>query len=88
MKRIFGQTQVHKINFLCDIHNELMKAEIGDNIQIKIVESLSDDSKSDESTYNGVKKILSGPSLADSFPFIMHGRIYQINYADLQYFLF
>ena len=83
VKRIFGQTQVHKISVVCDVHT-LFNVDKGDSIQMKIVSSLSDENAGDETTYEDVKSVLAGSSLADSFPYIMNGRIYHIEYADLK----
>ncbi|MEN2498280.1 MAG: DNA-directed RNA polymerases I, II, and III subunit RPABC3 [Marteilia pararefringens] len=81
--RWFGQTQVHKINLLCDVHNGLITTNPGDSIQIKIVTNLTDDTKNEEISYTDLKNYLKGPSLADSFSYIMHGRIYDIKDADI-----
>ncbi|MES1902043.1 MAG: DNA-directed RNA polymerases I, II, and III subunit RPABC3 [Paramarteilia canceri] len=75
------------MSFLCDIHKDIFKTDIGDSIQIKIANNLSDESKPPERTFMDVKSALDGPSLADSFPYIMNGRIYEISYPNelLQY---
>ena len=70
----------YEVDMVIDVNCELFNAKAGDRVVCALAKSLSLSGAPDDGKYNPS----SGPSLADSYEYVMHGRVYSIKHVENQ----
>ena len=70
----------YDVDMVVDVNCELFNAKVNDKVVVALAKSLSLSGAPDDGKYNPS----SGPSLADSYDYVMHGRVYSIKHIENQ----
>ena len=68
------------MELILDVNSELFDAKGGDITTIALASTLALDGSQDDGSFNPYP----GPSLLDSYDYVMHGRLFKIEHVDAQ----
>ena len=73
--RLHCESESFKMDLILDINSWVYPMELGDKFRLVLATTLREDGFPDSGDWNPID---TGPSRADSFEYVMHGRIYRI----------
>jgi len=80
LDRLHCKGTTFDVDLLVDVNCELFDVDAGERINVVLARTLSLDGTPDDGAYNPHM----GPSLADSYDYVMHGRVYSIRHVEGQ----
>ena len=80
VNRLHCKGTTYDVDVVLDVNCELFDISAGDRTNIVLANTLSLDGTPDDGSYNPD----SGPSLADNFDYVMHGRVFTIKHVEGQ----
>ena len=78
VNRIHCKGTTYDVGLIVDINSELFEIKTGDRTTIAFASTLAMDGTPDNGQYNSTP----GPSLLDSYDYVMHGRIFKIEHKE------
>ncbi|XP_076325665.1 DNA-directed RNA polymerases I, II, and III subunit Rpb8 isoform X1 [Tachypleus tridentatus] len=79
VSRLHCESESFKMDLILDINNQIYPVDLGDKFRLVIASTLREDGYLDDGEWNPAE---TGPSRADSFEYIMYGKIYRIEGDD------
>ncbi|KAL5019540.1 hypothetical protein ScPMuIL_002432 [Solemya velum] len=79
VSRLFCESESFKMDLILDVHSQIYPVELGDKFRMVLATTLREDGTPDDGEYNAVQ---SGPSRADSFEYVMYGKVYRLEGDD------
>ncbi|CAM1302563.1 POLR2H (predicted) [Pycnogonum litorale] len=79
VSRLHCESESFKMDLILDISSQLYPVDLGDKFSLVIATTLREDGTPDDGEWNPVDV---GPSRADAFEYVMHGKIYRIEGDD------
>lgn len=76
VSRLHCESESFKMDLVLDVNSWLYPVDLGDKFRLVLATTLREDGYPDTGEYNSVEQ--DQPSRADSFEYIMHGKIYRI----------
>jgi len=73
--RLHCESESFKMDLILDINSWIYPVDLGDKFRLVLASSLREDGFADQGDWSPLE---SGPSRADSFEYVMHGKIYRI----------
>lgn len=64
------------MELILDVNTQIYPVDLGEKFRLVLATTLREDGTPDDGEYNPVE---SGPSRADQFEYIMHGKVYRID---------
>jgi DNA-directed RNA polymerase I, II, and III subunit RPABC3 len=80
VNRLHCRGTTFDVDLLVDVNCELFDITAGERINVVLARTLSLDGTPDDGTYNPHM----GPSLADSYEYVMHGRVFNVKHIEGQ----
>ena len=77
--RLHCESESFKMDLILDINQGIYPVDLGDKFRLVLASSLREDGFADQGDWSPLD---SGPSRADSFEYVMHGKIYRIEGDD------
>ena len=75
VSRIHGESESFKMGLILDVNIQLYPMKIEDKFRLVLSTSLKDEAVTEDADFLTMED---GPSLADSFEYVMHGKVYRI----------
>ena len=79
VSRLHCESESFKMDLILDVNNWIYPMDFGDKFRLVLASSLREDGYADQGEWSPLD---SGPSRADSFEYVMHGKIYRIEGDD------
>ncbi|XP_048774640.1 DNA-directed RNA polymerases I, II, and III subunit RPABC3-like [Ostrea edulis] len=79
VSRLFCESESFKMDLILDINTQMYPVDLGDKFRMVLAKTLREDGTPDDGEYNPTD---TGPSRADSFEYVMHGKVYRIEGDD------
>jgi len=79
VSRLHCESESFKMDLILDVNTHIYPIELGDKFRMVIATSLREDGVPDDGEYDPTD---SGPSRADSFEYVMYGKVYRIEGDD------
>ncbi|XP_013783747.1 DNA-directed RNA polymerases I, II, and III subunit RPABC3-like isoform X1 [Limulus polyphemus] len=79
VSRLHCESESFKMDLILDINNQIYPVDLGDKFRLVVASTLREDGYLDDGEWNPAD---TGPSRADSFEYIMYGKIYRIEGDD------
>jgi DNA-directed RNA polymerase I, II, and III subunit RPABC3 len=70
------------MDLILDVNTQLYAVDIGDKFRLVLTNTLKEDGSPDDGEFNPVD---TGPSRADSFEYVMYGKVYRIEGDESSY---
>lgn len=80
VSRLHCESESFKMDLILDVNTMLYPVDLGDKFRLVIATTLREDGYPDDGEYNPAD---TGPSRADSFEYVMYGKIYRIEGDDI-----
>ncbi|CAN7982800.1 unnamed protein product [Ixodes hexagonus] len=80
VSRLHCESESFKMDLILDVNIQLYPVDLGDKFRLVIATTLREDGYPDDGEYNPAD---TGPSRADSFEYVMYGKIYRIEGDDI-----
>lgn len=80
VSRLHCESESFKMDLILDVNIMLYPVDLGDKFRLVIATTLREDGYPDDGDYNPAD---TGPSRADSFEYVMYGKIYRIEGDDI-----
>jgi len=75
VSRLHCESESFKMDLILDINIQIYPMSLGDKFRMVIATSLREDGAPDDDEFDGTEN---GPSRADSFDYVMYGKVYRI----------
>lgn len=75
VSRLFCESESFKMDLILDVNTQIYPIDLGDKFRMVLATTLREDGAPDDGEYNPTD---SGPSRADSFEYVMYGKVYRI----------
>ncbi|XP_029647766.1 DNA-directed RNA polymerases I, II, and III subunit RPABC3 [Octopus sinensis] len=75
VSRLFCESESFKMYLILDVNTQTYPVELGDKFRMVIATTLREDGYPDDGEYSPVD---SGPTRADSFEYVMYGKVYKL----------
>ena len=72
VSRVFAESESFKMDLILDVNTQLYPIELNEKFRLLLTTTLREDGLPDDGEYD------QGPSLADSFEYVMYGKLYRI----------
>ncbi|XP_052831209.1 DNA-directed RNA polymerases I, II, and III subunit RPABC3 isoform X2 [Octopus bimaculoides] len=79
VSRLFCESESFKMYLILDVNTQTYPVELGDKFRMVIATTLREDGYPDDGEYSPVD---SGPTRADSFEYVMYGKVYKLEGDD------
>lgn len=79
VSRLHCESESFKMDLILDINTQIYPMDLGDKFRMVIATSLREDGAPDDGEFDPTD---SGPSRADSFEYVMYGKVYRIDGED------
>lgn len=76
VSRLHCESESFKMELILDVNTQLYPIDLGDKFRMVLATSLHEDNPADDGEFDPVD---TGPSRADSFEYVMYGKIYRID---------
>jgi len=81
VSRLHCESESFKMDLILDVNTQIYPVELADKFRMVIATSLREDGVPDDGEYDPTD---SGPSRADSFEYVMYGKVYRIEGEDYE----
>ncbi|XP_045207036.2 DNA-directed RNA polymerases I, II, and III subunit RPABC3-like [Mercenaria mercenaria] len=75
VSRLFCESESFKMDLILDVNTQLYPMDLADKFRMVIATTLNEDGTPADSEYNPTD---TGPSRADSFEYVMYGKVYRL----------
>jgi DNA-directed RNA polymerase I, II, and III subunit RPABC3 len=82
VSRLHCESESFKMDLILDVNTQLYAVDIGDKFRLVLTNTLKEDGSPDDGEFNPVD---TGPSRADSFEYVMYGKVYRIEGDESSY---
>ena len=72
VSRVFAESESFKMDLILDVNTQLYPIELNEKFRLLLTTTLREDGLPDDGEYD------QGPNLADSFEYVMYGKLYRI----------
>ncbi|XP_013419087.1 DNA-directed RNA polymerases I, II, and III subunit RPABC3 [Lingula anatina] len=79
VSRLHCESESFKMDLILDVNIQVYPMDLGDKFRMVIATTLREDGYPDDTDYNPADQ---GPSRADSFEYVMYGKVYRIEGDD------
>ncbi|KAL3886597.1 hypothetical protein ACJMK2_026581 [Sinanodonta woodiana] len=79
VSRLFCESESFKMDLILDVNTLVYPLDLGDKFRMVIATTLNEDGTPDDGDYNPTN---TGPSRADSFEYVMYGKVYRLEGDD------
>nr|AEF33414.1 DNA-directed RNA polymerases I/II/III subunit rpabc3 [Crassostrea ariakensis] len=79
VSRLFLWSESFKMDLILDVNTQIYPVDLGDKFRMVLAKTLREDGTPDDGEYNPTD---TGPSRADSFEYVMPGKVYPIEGDD------
>ncbi|KAK3597991.1 hypothetical protein CHS0354_042344 [Potamilus streckersoni] len=79
VSRLFCESESFKMDLILDVNTLIYPLDLGDKFRMVIATTLNEDGTPDDGDYNPTN---TGPSRADSFEYVMYGKVYRLEGDD------
>lgn len=76
VSRLHCESESFKMDLILDVNTQIYPVDLGEKFRLVLASTLREDGTPDDGEYSGVD---TGPSRADQFEYVMHGKIYRID---------
>lgn len=75
MSRLFCESESFKMDLILDVNTQTYPMDLADKFRMVIATTLNEDGTPADTEYNPMD---TGPSRADSFEYVMYGKVYRL----------
>ncbi|XP_052258787.1 DNA-directed RNA polymerases I, II, and III subunit RPABC3-like isoform X2 [Dreissena polymorpha] len=76
VSRLFCESESFKMDLILDVNTQIYPMDLADKFRMVIATTLNEDGTPADNEYNPVE---TGPSRADSFEYVMYGKVYRLD---------